>query len=193
MNTETQFEDIAIELDDIPPLPPLPPLDISTETNVPPLDISTETNVVTEKLNRFMFKEPLPPRKYKWLYYPTFTILVTLAELALLIWTITIDGFATGSGNPMIGPSAEALLYAGARWTPYILNRGQWWRLITAMFLHAGIVHFITNAVAQVLICGVIEIRYGTIITALIYILSGISGNVWSSIFIPEYLGVGAR
>lgn len=92
----------------------------------------------------------------------------------------------------MLGPSAEALLFAGARWTPYILERGQWWRLITAMFLHAGIIHFITNAIAQIMICSVIEIRYGTIVTAIVYILSGISGNVWSSIFIPQYLGVGA-
>ena len=54
-------------------------------------------------------------RKWKWLYYPTFTILVTLAELGLLIWTITIDGFSSTSENPMLGPSAQALLYAGAR------------------------------------------------------------------------------
>ena len=51
---ETQFEDIAIELDDIPshsppPLPPLPPL-------------PNENNVVTDKLNRFVFKDPIPPR-----------------------------------------------------------------------------------------------------------------------------------
>lgn len=61
------------------------------------------------------------------------------------------------------------------------------------MFLHAGIIHFITNAIAQIFMCSLIEMRYGTIVTAAVYILSGISGNVWSSIFIPQYLGVGAR
>lgn len=102
---ETQFEDVFVDVELAPPpLPPLPPLrqseqmnDASDASDASTIDLETNPNQVTEKLNRFIYKEPQyqPQKSFKWLYYPTFTILVTLAELGLLIWSITIDGFSS--------------------------------------------------------------------------------------------------
>lgn len=139
-----------------------------------------------------LYKDIPPYRSCKYLYYPIFTILVSVAELILLIWTISIGGIESTDKNPMVGPSALTLLYAGGKWTPYILGRGEWWRLIVAMFLHAGIVHYILNLLTQIVLCTLLEIRYGSIIVAIVYILSGISGNVWSAIFTPGLISVGA-
>jgi len=152
-------------------------------------------NIFNGGLSRFVFKDTniYPHTGIKrYLYYPTFTILVTIAELVLLIWSCTINGLVSTDLNPMIGPSAETLVYVGGKWTPYIINQSQWWRLITAMFLHAGIIHFITNAIAQIIMCGIMEMRYGTHIIGPVYILTGISGNLWSAIFVPNFVTVGA-
>ena len=175
---EPQFIEIAIDIEESPP-PELP-------------NVVNKLNKVNDKLYRFVFKDPIESHKWRWLYYPTFTIVVTIVELALLIWSISIAGFDDPSLNWMLGPSAQTLVDIGGKWTPYILERGEWWRLISAMFLHAGIIHFITNMITQIFICAILELRYGTYIIAPVYILTGISGNLWSAIFVPGLVTVGA-
>ncbi|RYY31068.1 rhomboid family intramembrane serine protease, partial [archaeon] len=54
-------------------------------------------------------------------------------------------GFATAKVNPMLGPRPEALVDSGAKVTPLMYEQQQWWRLITPVWLHAGLVHFLSN------------------------------------------------
>lgn len=133
-----------------------------------------------------------PPNKYyKYFHFPTFTILVTIVDVAMFIWVMAIGGFAPPSINPMLGPPPQTLLDAGAKWTPYILE-GQWWRIIAPNFLHAGFIHIIMNTVTQVLFGWYLERKFGTIRFAIIYLLSGIGGMLTSAIFIPNLMSVGA-
>jgi membrane associated rhomboid family serine protease len=129
---------------------------------------------------------------HKYFYYPTFTIVVSIVNVALLIWTLTISGIAPMNVNPMVGPSAETLIYVGGKWTPYILDRAEWWRLISATYLHAGILHLISNLLTQFAFGWVLEQKYGTIRFSVIYILSGIGSIITSAIFLPQYVSVGA-
>lgn len=48
----------------------------------------------------------------------------------------------------MIG-FAEQVLF-GAKVASLIVYKNQWWRLVSGIMLHAGIVHIITNVAVQV-------------------------------------------
>lgn len=48
----------------------------------------------------------------------------------------------------MIGPSADTLILMGAKDTALIVNQHQWYRLVTPMFLHAGVIHYLLNMLA---------------------------------------------
>jgi membrane associated rhomboid family serine protease len=133
----------------------------------------------------------LPSKFYKFLHFPTFTILVSIVDIVLFIWIMIMGGFAPPSDNPMLGPPAQTLLDAGGKWTPFILQ-GEWWRLIAPTFLHAGFVHIAMNLLAQIVLGWYLETKYGTIRYCIIYLFSGIGGILTSAIFIPKLLSVGA-
>ena len=58
-----------------------------------------------------------------------------------------VNGFAPVNVNPLLGPSLEVLYKVGGNvgvWLSKALQT-EWWRLIVANFLHAGIVHLLIN------------------------------------------------
>jgi len=83
------------------------------------------------------------------------------------------------SGVSPIDPSAEKLFDWGASYGPYILN-GEWWRLVTAMFVHIGVVHIIFNMQALWSLGRVVERLYGNWTYLLMYLLGGIGGSIAS-------------
>ncbi len=69
------------------------------------------------------------------------------------------------------------LITAGAQINAYVL-RGEYWRLFTAMFLHASIVHIGFNMLSLFFVGRGVEIFYGKWRYLVIYLLSGIAGGV---------------
>jgi membrane associated rhomboid family serine protease len=55
---------------------------------------------------------------------------------------------------------------------------GQWWRLFTAMWLHADVGHLAANATIGLVLLGLVMGRYGTGVGFLAAYLSGAGGNV---------------
>ena len=49
------------------------------------------------------------------------------------------------SVNPMLGPSPDTLVEMGAKDSRLIVQEGQAWRVLSAMVLHAGLIHFFLN------------------------------------------------
>ena len=96
------------------------------------------------------------------------------------------------SVNPMIGPSSETLVKLGAKVTDKIVNDGQYYRIFTPMFLHAGWIHFFLNMFAVFAIGTAVEIAHGTLVSAVIFISSSIGGTILSALFLPEFISVGA-
>eukprot|EP00550_Attheya_septentrionalis_P000154 CAMPEP_0198288292 /NCGR_PEP_ID=MMETSP1449-20131203/6839_1 /TAXON_ID=420275 /ORGANISM="Attheya septentrionalis, Strain CCMP2084" /LENGTH=600 /DNA_ID=CAMNT_0043986405 /DNA_START=279 /DNA_END=2081 /DNA_ORIENTATION=+ len=94
--------------------------------------------------------------------------------------------------NPMIGPSAQTLIELGAKQTFLIVNEGEWYRIFTPMFLHAGLIHYFLNMMALWFIGGAVEKSHGSAATAIITIIPAVGGNILSAIFLPEYISVGA-
>jgi membrane associated rhomboid family serine protease len=122
-----------------------------------------------------------------------FIYLVTIVDTILLIYEIVYNhGFEPFSVNPWIGPSISALVTLGGKFVPRILGEGEWWRFFTAIFLHAGVIHLVVNMLVQIRIGKPLEESYGAWRIAPIYILSGIFGNIMSSIFLPTEVEVGA-
>lgn len=74
-----------------------------------------------------------------------------------------------------------------------LIKNGTPLRLITSIFLHAGIIHFAMNAWALKLLGSQTENFYGHIKTLIIFIYSGIVGNLLSLLFMGENtISVGA-
>lgn len=61
----------------------------------------------------------------------------------------------------------------------------QFYRLFTSLCLHAGIVHLIITVAFQHIFLTDLERLLGPIRTAILYIGSGVAGNLISAIFLP--------
>jgi len=86
--------------------------------------------------------------------------------------------------------NADGNLIFGAKFNPLIMN-GEYWRLITPMFLHGGIVHLFFNSYSLYVIGPAVEDLFGSVKFAVIYFIAGIIGNVASFAF-STHMSVGA-
>ncbi|OTP12336.1 hypothetical protein A5844_000568 [Enterococcus sp. 10A9_DIV0425] len=66
---------------------------------------------------------------------------------------------------------------------PFIVIYNEWWRLITPIFIHFGLVHFIMNSLILYFMGEQIETLYGHTRFFFIYLLSGVMGNLVSFAF----------
>ena len=62
----------------------------------------------------------------------------------------------------------------GALWLPAVLAGGQWYRLLTALFLHFGPVHLVLNLLALAVIGPWVEKTLGRARYAAVYLVTGI-------------------
>jgi membrane associated rhomboid family serine protease len=69
---------------------------------------------------------------------------------------------------------------------------GDWWRLITAAFLHYGPFHLLLNMVALWFIGTALEQYFGRFRYALVYVVAGLAGSAGALIVDPNALTVGA-
>lgn len=73
------------------------------------------------------------------------------------------------------------MLEHGAMYVPFITEQGEYYRMFTSMFLHFGFEHLFNNMITLVLIGWNLEVEIGSIRFLVIYILSGLGGNILSS------------
>ena len=73
-----------------------------------------------------------------------------------------------------------------------LIDKGQVWRLITCAFLHGGLIHIFFNMYALKILGPEIEYVYGKIKYLVIYLLSAIEASIFSYIFGPQSVSVGA-
>ena len=125
------------------------------------------------------------------------TMLLLVAIGAMYV----VEIISGGPGSLMTGPSTLKLINLGASVGVAQLPNGdivgiavgQNWRLLTAMFLHAGLWHIAFNAYALWIFGSMVEQELGRVRFLLIYFVTGIVASAASYAFGPYYaVGVGA-
>lgn len=75
------------------------------------------------------------------------------------------------------------MLEHGAMYVPYVLGEGEYYRLFSSMFMHFGFEHLVNNMVMLLVIGFTLEREIGTIKFLIIYLLSGLGGNILSAVW----------
>jgi len=115
-----------------------------------------------------------------------------LVDISFFVWEmVKNNGFEQILVNPMFGPSSQTMLDLGAKWAPFILA-GDFWRFVSPIVLHSGLINLICIMGFQFQIGRQLESIIGAWRFLILYICSGIGGNILSAIFLPDMLGVGA-
>jgi membrane associated rhomboid family serine protease len=97
-----------------------------------------------------------------------------------------------GGPQALLNPDPKTLYNLGAM-QPLAVANGQFWRLFTAMFLHAGILHIALNAYFFYLFGRTVEGALGRTWMVVIFMVSGFLASVASYAFGPvNTLAVGA-
>ena len=116
---------------------------------------------------------------------------LTRAIIGLNVAMFAVEVLVGGPGM-LFAPNTLKLYNLGALY-PWAVAAGQWWRLITAMFLHAGVLHIALNMWALWLFGTLIEEAFGPVRFLTIYFVSGFLGSVSSYLFSnPNVVAVGA-
>ena len=83
------------------------------------------------------------------------------------------------------------MVHFGANFGPYTLT-GEWWRLVTYMFLHGGLMHIAFNMWCLWDLGALCESLYGRWTFGAIYLATGVAAGVSSVGWNPGVLSVGA-
>jgi rhomboid protease GluP len=88
--------------------------------------------------------------------------------------------------------SGGVLVLLGAKYGPYIIINHQWWRLITAGFLHGGLLHIALNSYALFILVTETEQYFGSARLIVSYVVSTFLGFAVSTLFQPMVPSIGA-
>jgi rhomboid protease GluP len=120
---------------------------------------------------------PQPVRRPRpsWAYAPATYFLVGINCAVFLAMVANHAGIWS--------PSPEVLMHWGANNAGSVLIQGQWWRIVTAMFVHVGIIHLATNMWCLWNLGLLAEPLLGSAGVLAVYILTGAAGNLLSTLF----------
>ena len=108
----------------------------------------------------------------------------------VVIWLIlTIIGAAVFGARNATEDGAFMLVF-GAKFNE-LISAGQWWRLLSAMFLHFGLLHLLMNSFSLYQLGPQVEQFFGRGRFLAIYLLAGLYGNLFSYLF-SDSLSAGA-
>lgn len=117
---------------------------------------------------------------------PATAVLITI-NVAIYLVTVVQGAGLNGPGGALF----ERWFLVGA-----LVDSGEWWRLVTAMFLHGSLIHLGFNMLALYWLGSVVEQLLGTPRYLLLYFVSGLAGSagalVSSSAFQPTVGASGA-
>ena len=110
------------------------------------------------------------------------TYILLAVNIAVFLWMV-IHGVSPRS------PTSDQLIQYGANSPLRVLN-GEWWRLLTATYVHIGIIHIATNLWCLWNLGLLGEPLIGPYGMVAVYVLTGVAGNLlsvaWDVIALPQ-------
>lgn len=100
--------------------------------------------------------------------------------------------FLTNGPQALVNPDRQGLLDLGADFGPKTILEHQYWRVLTAMFIHAGAAHFFLNMFVLWQFGRLTEHLFGRIRFVSVYLLCGWAGALLSLWWNPAVTTVGA-
>lgn len=76
------------------------------------------------------------------------------------------------------------MLHHGAMYEPLVVERGEYYRLFTCMFLHFGVQHLLYNMLLLIFVGDMLEKAVGKVRYLMIYLGGGILGNLLSMVVV---------
>jgi membrane associated rhomboid family serine protease len=113
-------------------------------------------------------------------------VTVGLIAINVLVFVATLMG-----GAELFKPIGTVQIAWGSNFGPYTMD-GDWWRLLTSLFIHFGIIHIAMNMLALAVFGPLIERLYGSVTYLLIYLLAGMAGGLASVAWHPGVNSAGA-
>jgi rhomboid protease GluP len=111
--------------------------------------------------------------------------LILLANGALFLLMLLASVRSGRGGGLLTAFDGLTLVRFGSGFNPLTIGAGEWWRLVTPIFLHGGLLHFAFNSYALLQLGPLVEEEFGTERFAVVYLVSGICGNAVSQILWP--------
>lgn len=102
-----------------------------------------------------------------------------LLNIAMFILTIATGGF-----------SVVNLVRLGALVPKYVIDDGEFLRILTSMFLHGSIIHFVMNMVALYILGILMERLLGPLNYFILYLVSGLAGGAVITFFAGKGEGI---
>ncbi len=114
-------------------------------------------------------------------HLPPLILCLIAVNIAMFAWEIAAGALA----------DRDTIIEAGALVRDRIIGQGtapvrdrvatgEWWRLVSAMFLHGGVDHLLGNVIVLYIVGMACEHAFGGARTALVYFTSGITGGLVS-------------
>jgi len=116
------------------------------------------------------------------LRYPPVTIFLLVAIGAGFV----LETLAGGSTDQRV------LVGLGANYGPLVWGEGQWWRLLTSVFLHIGFAHLLVNGWALFQLGTLFENWLGSLQMLLVFLVSGVAGSLGSMLWHQDAATVSA-
>jgi rhomboid protease GluP len=117
------------------------------------------------------------------------TSMILLINCGLFAVSLALS-MGTASSNALFGIDGQTLYRLGAKWR--VFDSGQWWRLVTAGFLHHDIIHIALNSWVLFDVGAQVEEVFGAARMVVIYVIASVCGFFLSSAVLPHGLSVGA-
>jgi membrane associated rhomboid family serine protease len=114
--------------------------------------------------------------------------LVTKVLIAINV-LVFLANLAQGSS---LNQTSGSLFEKGALYVHGGLDQGEWWRLITAAFLHGNLIHLALNMFVLWIVGAPVEQAIGRGRFLALYLVSGLAGSAGALIFSPDAVTVGA-
>lgn len=105
---------------------------------------------------------------------------------------VALGGFLSGASATGGGSVGGSSLLADGSVSRFAVDEGEYWRILTAGFLHFGFLHLLFNMFSLYILGGLLEPAVGRLRFGVIYFVSLLAGSFGALLFAPNSMTVGA-